>query len=147
MAEKIKFERKAKSPLKKETRREIRQIAKEEVKCFNYANSFIDLIDACGIYAYNTKMYDRYPNNSYYHYKSESMVDEIDILTARLAKDAKRIGWKIGRREKLANNLIDEKERRKVYKSYLVRKMKKGLSMDLSDLEAKYQYILKNRKN
>lgn len=105
------------------------------------------MIDACGIYAYYTKMHDRYPNNSYYHYKSESMVDEIDILTARLAKDAKRLGWKIGRREKLANNLIDEKERRKVYKSYLVRKLKKGLSMDLPDLEARYQYILNNRKN
>ncbi len=146
MAGKIKFQKREKSPLNKETRKWIRGLAKEEIKCMHHTDAFLDLIDACGIYAYYTKMCDRYPKNSYYRRKAENMVDEIDRLTWNLAVSAKKIGWRIGRREKLANMLIEDKERRKVYKSYLTRYWdKKRLTLSSGDLEVNYQYLLKKR--
>ncbi len=146
MAEYIKFHKNKKSSLPPKEKKFNKFISKAHEKIFAYSDVFIDLVDACGIYAYYVKMHARYPDNSYYQFKADTMIDEIDRYTVKLAKRAKAIGWKIGRREKLADMLIGDKERRKVYKSYLVRYLKKNSTLSLDDLEMKYQNILIKRE-
>ena len=119
MAEKFEFfKTESVSARKKKQKESVDQIY---VDIWNYYESFVKLIDACGMYAYYTKMHDRYPNNSYYSNKAKPMVLEIQHLTEDLAEKARIIDERIGRKEKLARLLIESKDRRKFYKSYLVR--------------------------
>ena len=147
MAEQIKFYRRRRTSVRRRKRKKPTDVNEIFKDVQNYYLAFAKLIDACGIYSYYTKMVDRYPDNSYYKGKADSMIDEIDIITDDLAEYAMLIDWKIGRREKLARLLINSKDRRKFYKSYLVRYWNtKQLTLSPGDLEAMYQSLLEKRR-